>query len=160
MRIYGIVLIVLFIVVIFSIYGLSESHFSQMSLTVPATQETQQTAPPPFTPAVQAQLAASHGFQYLVSYTGSGFQPKTLTVKKDETVRFTNNSSENLWVAANGSSGAVYPAGSTNECGQSAFDSCMTIGKGEFWEFTFNTAGTWSYKNNQDASRTGVIVVE
>jgi plastocyanin len=115
---------------------------------------------PPLTPAEQAQLAASHGFQYLVSYTDGGFEPSTLTIKKGETVRFTNNSDEDLWVAATGASGTIYPAGSGNECGQSAFDSCVVLHHGDFWEFTFTQAGTWSYQNNRDTKMTGTIIVK
>jgi plastocyanin len=118
------------------------------------------TSIPSLTPAVQAQLAASHGFQYLVSYTGRGFEPATLTIKKGETVRFTNNSDEDLWVAATGASGKVYPAASNNECGQSAFDSCVSISRGGFWEFTFTRTGTWSYQNNRDTKMTAIITVK
>lgn len=115
---------------------------------------------PPLTPQVEAQLAASHGFQYLVSYTNQGFEPATLTIKKGQTVRFTNNSSEGLWAAATGASGKIYPAGNGSECGQSAFDSCSPIGAGEFWEFTFKSTGTWSYQNNVDTKMTGNITVQ
>ena len=116
---------------------------------------------PPLTPGVQAQLAASHGFQALVSYTDRGFEPAKLTVKKGDTVRFTNNSGEDLWVASVGTaSGTVYPAGTGDQCGQSAFDSCRVIGRGEFWEFAFAEAGTWSYRNNTDTKMTAVVRVK
>jgi plastocyanin len=131
---------------------------TSLRTTAPATPAGGVHTQPP-SPEVMAYLAASKGFQYLVSYTGRGFEPATLTVKKGETVRFTNNSSEGLWVAATGSSGAVYPAGTGNECGQSAFDSCKVLKSGEFWEFTFTTAGTWGYKNNSDTKMTGTITV-
>lgn len=129
-----------------------------------ATQQTTTSAtasyPPPFTPAVQAQLAASKGFQLLVTYTNRGFEPAETTLKKGETVRFTNNSSENLWVASTGVGGRVYPADSQAECGQSALDSCRIIKHGEFWEFTFDVVGTWSYQNNVDVKMRGLIEVK
>ena len=114
---------------------------------------------PVLTPEERTQLENSHGFQALVSYTDGGFEPAKLTIKKGETVRFTNNSSEDLWVSAGSSSGAVYP-GTGKECGQSAFDSCRVLKPMHFWEFTFDIAGTWGYKNVSDTKMTGVIIVE
>jgi len=117
--------------------------------------------PPPFTGAVKAQLAASHGFQVLVSYTGRGFEPAIAKIKKGQTVRFTNNTVNDLWVASAGTAGGnVYPAGSGNECGQSAFDSCAVIAPGAFWEFTFTQQGTWGYQNNRDTKMAGIVRVQ
>ncbi|MDO8576016.1 MAG: hypothetical protein Q7R90_01745, partial [bacterium] len=99
--------------------------------------------------------AQSKGFQYLVSYTDRGFEPTRLTVKQGETVRFTNNSSEGLWVAAGGEK--LYP-GVVNGCGSSALDSCRPIGQGEFWEFTFDAAGTWMFSNNIDKEKSGTVI--
>src|SRR3989344_324196 len=113
---------------------------------------------PPLTPAMEAVLAASNGFQYLVSYTDQGFEPPALTIKKGETIRFTNNSRGDLWIAETPASGSMYPS-TGNTCGQSAFDSCTPLKPQEFWEFTFDAAGTWSYKNNADAAKTGTIKV-
>ncbi|MDB5238362.1 MAG: Plastocyanin [Candidatus Kaiserbacteria bacterium] len=107
-----------------------------------------------------AQLKASTGFQELVSYTDGGFAPGKLSVKKGDTVRFTNSSKADLWVAATGASGSVYPGKTVDECGQSAFDSCRVIAPGGFWEFTFDTAGTWGYQNNRDTAMTGMIVIQ
>ncbi len=115
--------------------------------------------PPPFTAEIKAQLEKSHGFQMLVSYTDRGFEPGTTTIKSGETIRWTNNSSQDLWVAATGTSGSVYP-GTGKECGQSAFDSCKVLKRGDFWEFTFARKGTWGYKNNSDVKMTGVVVVK
>ena len=115
--------------------------------------------PPPFTDEVKAELAASKGFQVLVSYTDNGFEPATTTVQKGDTVRFTSNSSEDLWVASTGASGAVYP-GTGKECGQSSFDTCHVLKHGEFWEFTFTTSGTWSYRNNRNTKMAGVVHVK
>jgi len=158
MQVYGIALIVLFAVGIFLFYGWSEEHFADMDSSM-SRQQNPGTLPP-FTDAVKRQLAASHGFQYLVSYTDRGFEPAALVVKKGETVRFINNSDELLWVAATGTSGAVYPKGDSAPCGQSAFDSCAAIKRGEFWEFTFNDSGTWSYQNNTDTKMTGTVIVQ
>lgn len=114
---------------------------------------------PPPSAEVVAQLKASHGFQALVSYTDRGFEPMNLVMKKGDAVRFTNNSSGDLWVAASGSSAhPVYPG--TSSCGTSAFDTCKALKSGEFWEFTFAKAGTWDYANNVDKTRVGTVVAQ
>lgn len=109
-------------------------------------------------PQAAAALAKSNGFQYLISYTDNGFEPIALDVKKGETVRFTNNSQGGLWVASQALPGAtVYPGQS--DCGASVLDTCMVLKRGDFWEFTFDAAGTWSYKNNSDSAKTGTVTV-
>ncbi len=83
----------------------------------------------------------------------------TVTIQKGETIRFINNSEHDLWIASTGDSGAVYP-GTGHECGQSAFDTCKSLKKGEFWEFTFKSVGTWSYHDNLNLERMGIVVVK
>lgn len=119
------------------------------------------TVPPPMTELMTQVLAESTGFQHLVSYTDGGFVPQMLDVKKGETVRFTNNASGDLWVAASQTGdNPLYPSGPDEMCGQSAFDSCVSLKPLEFWEFTFNASGEWSYRNNASSEDFGVIRVE
>jgi plastocyanin len=122
------------------------------------TVATDMVEPPPFTEEIAAQLAASDGFEALVSYTDQGFEPESVTVEAGDTVRFTNNSSHDMWVAASSATGDLYPAPGT--CGQSAFDVCKAIGRGMFYEFTFEEAGSWGYQDNSNPMKTGVVIVE
>jgi plastocyanin len=137
--------------------------FMQRSLWTPSISRTSASnAPisqPPYTKEVQAQLAASNGFQYLISYTDRGFEPSALDIPEGDTVRFTNNSHRDLWIAASGQT--LYPA-TQQSCAQSAFDSCHDVKSGEFWEFTFTTQGTWSYRNNMmnNDADTGTVTVQ
>jgi len=118
---------------------------------------TSSTAQPP-SPQVLHELEQSPTFQYVVSYTDQGFQPSTLTVKKGATVRFSNNSSNNLWIASFGTaSHQIYPG--TSVCGGSSFDSCESLSRGDFWQFTFNETGVWEFKNNA-VNSVGTIVVQ
>lgn len=149
------------VIVVLAACAYAFSHIRPLAArTTASATSTAEMGRPPLTDEVKAQLAASKGFQVLVSYTDGGFEPNVVTIKKGDTIRFTNNSREDLWVAATGASGAVYPAGTGGECGQSAFDGCRSISRGEFWEFTFNVAGTWSYQDNRDTKMTGVVQVE
>jgi len=146
------------------IFALGIYLFVNTGTSVPAATGTADTTLnvgqiPPLTPMMKAVLEKSKGFQALVSYTDRGFEPADVTLQKGEAVRFTNNSRGDLWVAATGTSGPVYPS-SGNECGQSAFDSCLSLKPNEFWEFTFDVAGTWSYADNLHKDKTGIIRVQ
>lgn len=100
-------------------------------------------------------------FAVLVSNTGEGFTPVSVTVKKGETVRFVNDAStEDIWPAsAVHPTHSVYPEKSSNDCLGSAFDACHGLKPGEFWEFTFNEVGEWRYHDHLHASKTGVVTV-
>ena len=114
---------------------------------------------PLMTPTLAVKIAASTGFDYLVSYTERGFEPANVTIEAGQTIRFANNNAgKTLWVAATSDGGTLY-AGSGRGCGQSDFDSCMALERGDFWEFTFQDEGTWSYKNNTEVKHMGVVTV-
>ena len=138
-----------------SVYALSRIDNAPAADTTPAAEVVKPI--PPYTDEIAAQLAASKGFQLLVSYTDNGFEPSTGKIKKGETVRFTNNSSENLWLAASGEK--LYPS-VVNGCGSSALDTCKALKPQEFWEFTFDVAGTWGYHNNSNTEKTGTMRVQ
>lgn len=129
------------------------------ALTGAVQSANQPISQPPYTKQVEAQLAASNGFQELVSYTDRGFEPAAIAIPQGDTIRFTNNSHHDLWVSAMGQT--LYPA-TAQSCGPSAFDSCHVVKSGEFWEFTFAVSGTWTYKNNMmgSAADTGTVTVQ
>lgn len=115
---------------------------------------------PAMTAVMQQVLERSSGFQLLVSYTDNGFEPAYASIKAGDTVRFTNNSAQELWVSAAAVNDAnVYP-GSGNTCGQSDFDSCVRLQPREFWEFTFDEAGTWGYQNLTATEDTATLDVK
>jgi plastocyanin len=146
------VALALAIIVILALWFVSPAPPS----AAPATSAT--PARPPFTPAVQAQLQKSKGFAVLISYTDQGFTPAQASIKKGQGVRFTNNSHGELWVAAQGSADhPIYPG--TGDCGASPLDSCIALKPGEFWEFTFDRSGTWTFVNNLDKTKSGSVSV-
>lgn len=99
-----------------------------------------------------------------VTYTDTGFSPKTLTVKVGTAVRFVNNSSGKMWVASNphpihnGYDGTTLAqhcaAGSAR-----SFDACVAIAPGAAYIFTFNKAGSWGYHNHMNVTDLGTVVV-
>jgi len=82
-------------------------------------------APPP---KAQDYVVAQKGFQYLVSYSDSGFHPVTLSVKRGETVRISNNSDGLLRLL---------------------FENAQitSLNRGEYYEYTFANAGAFAYSD-------------
>ena len=108
--------------------------------------------------SVTTNALKGHTFQLLISYVDLGFEPHSAKIHAGDTVRFVNNSTRDLWVAANGITGKIYP-GIQDGCGSSALDSCRSLAPGAYWEFTFTEKGTWSFVNNLDKSNEGNVSV-
>lgn len=79
------------------------------------------------------------------------FEPASVTIKKGETVRFVNLSSEDRWPASN-----VHP---THDI-YPEFDPAKPISAGGSWSFRFNEAGIWRYHDHLDAPISGVVIAE
>lgn len=97
----------------------------------------------------------------VITYTEAGYEPKSLTVKKGETVRFINDAaSQETWPAsAVHPTHSIYPEKSASDCLGSSFDACRGLKPGEFWDFTFGNVGEWRFHDHLHASKTGVVVV-
>lgn len=111
----------------------------------------EQTTPPQKEPAQQL----------VVTYVSSGFDPKSITIEKGQTVVWFNENNRDMWVAsAFHPTHSSYPEKTENDCIGSTFDACERIPSGQSWNFTFNNAGTWKYHNHLNPSQTGEIVVK
>lgn len=86
---------------------------------------------------------------YLISYTDKGFVPKTLEIKAGKSVRFVNNASKAMRIFADDKTSSLY-----NEMNQS-----KTVGRGGIYDFTFVSAGTWAYHNENNVADKGVVIV-
>ena len=96
----------------------------------------------------------------IITYADAGYSPSSVTIKKGETVRWTNNSNAETWPAsAMHPTHSVYPDKSAGDCLGSSFDACRGLKTGESWDFTFNTAGTWRFHDHLRASNTGSVTV-
>lgn len=117
------------------------------------------TAPlPAYTEEIHARIASSNGFSAVLSYTDLGFEPTELRIAPGDTVRFTNNSSHDVWIAADDRV-RVYPR-TGDSCGSSDLDSCAPVGPMDFWEFRFTEPGEWGVVNNLDKSHRVIVIVE
>lgn len=133
----------------------------------PATQNTGNSAPLETTNPAAATTATNPpaaGHAVTVTFTANGFSPKTVNVKKGDTVMFVNSSSEQMWVASNphpihsGYSGTTVDQHCPDTQGV-AFDECTAVGAGGTYSFTFQKVGSWGYHNHIDHGMTGTVVV-
>ena len=85
-----------------------------------------------------------HGFDALVSFTATGFQPSTLTIQAGQTVRFTNNASAPLQFTNSNSD---------------LFAATGSIAPRSYVELTFPQSGQFRYSDAQ-SSITGTIIVQ
>lgn len=94
-----------------------------------------------------------------INYTNSGFSPKSVTIKKGESVTFKNTSSRDVRVASN-----PHPAHNgyptTVGCVSSTFDSCANIAPGQSWSFKFDIAGNWGFHNHLNPTEGGTVKVQ
>jgi plastocyanin len=128
------------------------------SVSQPSNQQQSSQSSPIQTPAEEEE-------EYVVIYNDAGYSPKTLTIKKGETVTFKNQSSRSMWPAsAMHPSHRVYSGTSLEEhcpdLSGTAFDACKGYLPGESWSFKFDKVGTWKYHDHLTPSDTGTIVVE
>ena len=98
----------------------------------------------------------------VISYTENGYEPREVTVRVGQTVRFMNDhESRETWPAsAVHPTHSLYPEKTSVDCLGSAFDACRGLKPGEHWDFTFNSAGEWRFHDHVRPSKTGVVLVQ
>ncbi len=104
----------------------------------------------------------TQGYDAMVDWSTSGFNPTTITIKKGQTVRFMNNdTSASFWPASDiHPTHSLYPQKSASDCLGSSFDACKALGPGQYFDFTFSYAGKWGCHNHLRASQKCTIVVQ
>lgn len=121
--------------------------------------------PPPASMNASTSVpAAPNTSASTITYTNTGFSPKSLTVKAGTPVRFVNNSSSTMWVASNphpihnGYDGTTLAQHCAARAARS-FDECVAGGPGASFVFTFTKAGSWGYHNHLHTADMGTVVV-
>ncbi len=136
---------------------LSHSTTTEANNNSPAPHSSSGAAPTPqsgssfqTTVTPQTTKISSAPFVTTVYYDGTNFTPETVTIIEGSTLIFENTSdTERLWVASNPHpSHTRYPETSSDDCSESSFDQCASIGKNQTWSFTFTTLGDWTYHNH------------
>lgn len=81
----------------------------------------------------------------VVTYSDTGFSPKTITIDSGTTVAFMNDSNTNLlWIIS-----TDYPE----------LDQGRSVSRGGSYEYKFIEKGTWIYTNNMRQDDIGTVVV-
>ena len=151
--------------IVFSVFALVVIVIGVAALTLrpksapptPATTATTTIVAPP-SAAVIKQLQESHGFQAFISYSGGSFQPATTSIKAGQTIRFTNNSANEIWIGQITSKNT--PSNSNTQSCDVPFNSCHALHTGDFDEFTFPQAGTFLYMDDLNTATRGTVVVK
>ena len=87
---------------------------------------------------------------HAVVFTDDGFTPKTLTIKKGETIVFSNKTGTLFWPASN-----LHPS----HLMYADFDPKEPVAANATWSFTFDQVGEWEYHDHLAPYHTGVITV-
>lgn len=158
------------IAVIVVVAALGWFAFAAMPASAPTLSETEQTADTAAEGAATSPAAggdADESATIIVSYSDAGFYPKEVNVRLGDTVRFVNQSTHDMWVAADehpthteydGTSTREHCAGGTATNG--TFDQCSKAANGASYEYTFMKAGTHEYHNHSSAADTGTVTVQ
>ena len=120
------------------------------------TQTPVREAPPQaqFSPERSIEAIGNKTFSALVSFSGTRFEPKTARVRAGEMVRFFNSSNQMMHISA---TDPAYPGKNATCRGMSPLDTCNDLPPGEYWEFTFTTAGTWNFTDTLSGTQGTVI---
>lgn len=135
-----------------------------LSQTVPSTPTAPVYATPASTPkpAYATPATVPSTYAALISFTDTGFEPREVTIKKGQKVRFINNSTKyGMWVAAQFHPTHTNYLGRTpsQNCLGSDFDQCESAKQGEYWDFKFDYVGSWDFHNHVRAIEDGTVNV-
>ena len=86
---------------------------------------------------------------YIIYYGTNGFSPASLTIPIGKSVHFVNNSSSAM---------LIVPVDKVNKPYSSLMQS-KSVGKGGTFDYTFTSAGSYAYYNDNKDTHVGVITV-
>jgi len=89
--------------------------------------------------------------EHAVAFTNEGFSPETITVEPGETVTWTNQSQEKMWVAS-----SVHPTHNQLP----GFDQREGVDESASYSYQFQQKGEWSYHNHLRPTHKGTVIVE
>ena len=113
------------------------------------------TPTPTPTPTPSAPMTAT------ITYDGTGFSPKAVTIKKGGTVAWNNENTAEMWIAsAQHPNHTIYSGTSRDahcpDTSRTAFDQCAG---GNNYTFKFDKVGTWNYHDHLNATMFGSVTV-
>lgn len=153
-------IIILVIIVIFALKGSKEN--SNITPINSNSESTETIATENEGVPEEDEILVENQKSFSVTYDGSAFNPKTLTIPLGASVLFTNESNNSMWIGSdNHPTHTLYPDSDIKKCWDEdntslIFDQCKN---GESYTFTFTKEGVWGYHNHSNARATGTIVV-
>lgn len=88
---------------------------------------------------------------HTVSMESSGFNPRTITIKKGDTVTWANNDSKGHWPASN-----LHPV----HAELPGFDALGEVAPGGTYSYTFTQVGSWAMHDHRRPLDGGTIIVQ
>ncbi len=126
------------------------SSVSEVATTTPVVQPAKKTTTTIVAPKTGSAGTLTKDGSYYVSYTDSGFVPKSASIKSGKSVHFVNNSNKAMSIVTTVPDSQVF--GELNQG--------KTVGRGGTYDFTFLSVGTWSYMNRNNQADRGTIIVQ
>jgi hypothetical protein len=118
-------------------------------------------AEPPGHGVVGTAATDKDPFDVTVTYTNDGYQPRDITIKKGQRVRFLNESNDPTWPASGvHPTHTLYPEKEPDDCLGSSFDACGDVPRGGFFDFTFYYVGTWTFHDHMHPFHSGSVTVQ
>lgn len=146
--------------VVLAVGGLVGWYFLKGTPAAPAPQQVVATPTPSGSNLGAPESATSGGTsgvdkggvvaRTVVTYTDTGFAPKTITVKAGTPVSFVNDSNNLMWVASDPHPTHTLLPG---------FDELRGVDRDSIFEYVFTNVGTWTYHNHLNPSAKGTVVV-
>lgn len=116
------------LIILIAVSGFLYGLYAFFGAGSPASSAPQQAIPfqKAPTPTAADYTAAQQSFQYVVSYTSSGFRPSALSIKVGQTVRFTNLTANAVVI-------------------KDAGTSSPSLAQNMYWQYTASKAGTSTF---------------
>lgn len=136
------------IVVVLVVVGVV--FFMNNKADAPTDLQNQNTPNPTPTPTPTPTPASAQPKTYDISMTDAAYAPNPLTIKKGDTVKFTNNGTKTNWPAS-----APHPT----HTDYPEFDPKAGVAVGQSWSFTFTKTGTWRFHDHLNPTHFGSVIV-
>jgi len=100
-----------------------------------------------------------------IEIRSGGIFPGVIVISAGETVNFINRDNRPHRPASDiHPTHRLYPGSGIEKCGtpdqSNNFDACRGLAQGEFYSFTFNEVGSWSYHDHLNPGLRGIIIVQ
>ena len=148
-KVWWVLLVVVVIIILIAMFARGGDSTPVTPSGDTVSEGTTDTTPTPSDTSASKPEMTAEGY-YVIRYTASGFSPASLTVTKGDSVRFINDGNDAMSIA---------PADTVNQP-YATFDQTKSIGKGGTYNYTFTSAGSYTYYNLNNKTHVGVVTAK